>query len=208
MVFKGRIDCDARARIYYLSRVRGLSVRKVAELCGVSRSSVFRIAQEGGVNKCPLRPASRKGRPRKLTERQKRLIIKSIVTLRTEEGNFSAARIMEQAGIDNFEVPVRTVTRFLNEKGYYYLQARKKGLLKREDLKTRLSFAKWCKKDLPENFGLSVYRSFWTELDLPTNQIHVNKLAQQRGGHGERYQRDLSWVVHPRDEKRELAEKC
>ena len=29
------------------------------------------------------------------------------------------------------------------EKGYYYLQARKKGLLKRDDLKTRLSFAKW-----------------------------------------------------------------
>jgi len=51
MVFKGRIDCDAKARIYYLSHVRGLSVRKVADLCGVSRSSVFRIAQEGGVNK-------------------------------------------------------------------------------------------------------------------------------------------------------------
>lgn len=50
MVFKGRIDCDARARIYYLSHVRGLSVRKVAHLCGVSRSSVFRIAHEGGVN--------------------------------------------------------------------------------------------------------------------------------------------------------------
>jgi len=31
----------------------------------------------------------------------------------------------------------------------------KKGLLKRDDLKTRLSFAKWCKKNLPENY--------WTE---------------------------------------------
>ena len=62
---------------------------------------------------------------------------------------------MEQAGIYNFEVSVRRVTRFLNYIGYYYLQARKKGLLKREDLKTRLSFAKWCKKDLPGKF--------WTE---------------------------------------------
>ena len=155
MVFKGRIDHDARARIYYLSRVRGFSVRKIADLCGISRSSVFRIAQEGHVNKRSLRPASRRGRPRKLTERQKHLITRSIVTLRTEEGNFSAACIMKQAGINNSEVSVRTVTRFLNEKGYYYLQARKKGLLKRDDLKTRLSFAKWCKKDLPENF--------WTE---------------------------------------------
>ena len=130
-------------------------MRKVAELCGVSRSSVFRIAQERGVIKGPLKPASRKGRPTKLTEREKRLITGSIETLRTEEGNFSAARIMEQAGINNSEVSVRTVTRFLNEKRYYYLQARKKGLLKRDNLKTRLSFAKWCKKDLPENF--------WTE---------------------------------------------
>ena len=155
MVFKGRIACDARAPIYYLSHVPGLSVRKVADLCGVSCSSVFRIAQEGGVNKRSLRPASRKGHPRKLTERQRRLITRGIVTLRTEEGNFSAARIMERPGIDNSEVSVRTVTRFLNEKGYYHFQARKKGLLKRDDLKTRLSFAKWCKRDLPENF--------WTE---------------------------------------------
>ena len=43
---------------------------------------------------------------------------------------------MEHAGIDNSEASVKTVTRFLNEKGYYYLQARKKGLLKRDDLKT------------------------------------------------------------------------
>ena len=91
-------------------------MRKVTDICGVSRSSVFRIAQEGGVNKRSLRPVSRKGRPTKLTERQKHLIIRSIVTLRTEEGNFSAARIMEQAGIHNAEVSVRTLTRFLNEK--------------------------------------------------------------------------------------------
>ena len=69
MVFKGRIDCDARVRIYCLSHVRGLSVHKVADLCVVSRSSVFRIAHEGGVDKQSPRPASRKGGPRKLTER-------------------------------------------------------------------------------------------------------------------------------------------
>lgn len=91
-------------------------MRKVAHLCGVSRSSVFRIAHEGGENKRSLRPASRKGRPRKLTERQKRLITRSILTLRTEEGNFSAARIMEHAGIDNSEVSVRTKERASKER--------------------------------------------------------------------------------------------
>ena len=87
---------------------------------------------------------------------------------------------MEHAGIDNFEALVKTVTRFLNEKGYYYLQARKKGLLKRYDLKTSLSFAKWCKKDLPENF--------WTELDLPTNQILVSKLESVKTCSGHQLQ--------------------
>ena len=51
IIFKGRIDCDARAHIYYLSHIRGLSVRKVADLCGLSRSSVSRTTQGGGVNK-------------------------------------------------------------------------------------------------------------------------------------------------------------
>ena len=84
---------------------------KVADICGVSRSSVSRIAQEDGVNKRSLRPASRKGHPTKLTERQKHLIIRSIIMLRTEEGNFSAVHIMEQAGIcDIAEVSVRTLT--------------------------------------------------------------------------------------------------
>jgi len=102
MVFKGRIDCDARAPTYCLSHVRGLSVGKVANLCGVSRSSVFRIAQGGGVNR-------RSGIQEKLTERQKCLITRGIVTLRTEAGNFSAAGIMEHPGIDNSEVSVKVV---------------------------------------------------------------------------------------------------
>ena len=109
MVFKGSIDCDARAPTYCLRHIRGLSVGKVANLCGVSRSSVFRLAQGGGVNKRSLRPASRKGHPRKLTERKKRLITRGIVTLRTEAGNFSAAGIMEHPGIDNSVDSVKVV---------------------------------------------------------------------------------------------------
>ena len=100
--------------------------------------------------------------------------------LRTKVGNFSAVRIMEQAGIDSSEVLVRTVTRLLNEKGYYYFQAQKNGLLKTDDLKTRLSFAKWCKKISLKIFGLSIYHSFWTELGLPPNQIPVTKATKGR----------------------------
>ena len=44
---------------------------------------------------------SRKERRSKLTEKQKHLITRRILTLRTEEANFSSARIMEQTGIEN-----------------------------------------------------------------------------------------------------------
>ena len=94
MVFEERIDCDARARIYYLSHVR-LSLHKVADLSGISLSIVFRIAQGGGVNKQSLWPASRKGRLRKLTERQKRLITRGIVTLRTASWSMQELTILK-----------------------------------------------------------------------------------------------------------------
>lgn len=179
-------------------------MRKLADLCGVSYSSVFRIAQESGLNKHSLKLASRRGHPRNPMERQKHLIIRSTVMLRTEQGIFSVGLIMKQAGINNSEVLVRTITRFLNEKSYYCLQAQKEGLPKRVDLKTKLTFAKWCKKDNLRIVGLIIYCPSWRELDLPTNQIPVSKLAQQRG-HGQRYQRDLPWAVLPRDEKKELS---
>ena len=46
MVFKGRIDSDIRARVFYLRHIQSLSVRKVADLCNVSFSSVLRISEE------------------------------------------------------------------------------------------------------------------------------------------------------------------
>ena len=46
MVFTARIDCDTRAKVYYLTNVKGFSTRKVAELCDVSRESVVRIGRK------------------------------------------------------------------------------------------------------------------------------------------------------------------
>ena len=43
-----------------------------------------------------------------------------------------------------------------------------------------------ARKSYLKIFGMSICRSFWTELDLPTNPIFVSKLTQQKGGHRER----------------------
>lgn len=158
MVFNGRIDSDIRARVFYLRHIEGLSLRKVADLCNVSLSSVLRISEERRARKIRTKTTTttlRRGRPRKLTNRQGRLILRCMVNLRSEEGNFSAKRIMERAGVSNSNVSVRTVTRFLNENGYFYLQARKKGLLRKDDLTKRLAFVNHCRKTYRDE-------NFWT----------------------------------------------
>lgn len=140
---------------------------------------------------------------KKPTERQRRLITRSIITLRTKEGNFSAVRIMEQAGNDNSEVSLRTVTRFLKWKRLLlFTSTQERAFKKRWSL-----LLNGARNIYLRIFGLSIYHSFWTELDLPTNQISVSKLVQQRGGHGERYQRVLPWVVHQKGRKEGTAGK-
>ena len=52
---------------------------------------------------------------------------------------------MDEAGIQQKDVSVRTVSRFLNSKNYYYLQTRRKGLMTAEDHSKRVKFAKYMK---------------------------------------------------------------
>ena len=73
--------------------------------------------------------------------------MRAIQGLREKEGNFSCRRIMQEAGISVKDVSVRTVSRFLNSQGYYYLSARKKGVLTVTDMKKRLQFARRMRKD-------------------------------------------------------------
>ena len=73
-------------------------------------------------------------------------ILQSQLKLLEKEGNFSCQKIMQEAGISVKDVSVRTVSRFLNSQGYYYLQARKKGVLTVTDMKKRLQFARRMRK--------------------------------------------------------------
>ena len=62
---------------------------------------------------------------------------------------------MEEAGIQQKDVSVRTVSRFLNSKNYYYLQTRRKGLMTAEDHSKRVKFAKYMKANYSQEI--------WTE---------------------------------------------
>ena len=71
----------------------------------------------------------------KLSARDGRQLVRAIQGLPEKEGNFSCQRIMQEAGISVKDVSVRTVSRFLNAQGYYYLQVHKKGVLTVSDMK-------------------------------------------------------------------------
>ena len=133
MVFKGIIDSVTRARAYYLCRVKGLSVRTVASMCKISAASVYRIAHEKTYKRHTSEETCKRGRKNRLGDRDKRQLIRCITVLRKREGNFTCKALMEEAGIQQRDVSVRTVSRFLNSQQYYYLQTRRKGPMAAED---------------------------------------------------------------------------
>lgn len=147
------IDPKTRAVIYHLAKIKGLSMRQVARECNVSVTTVWRIKhfefqrkKGGGRNR-----NGNMGRPRKLTSREERKLLRGIHILRVQEGGFTIKRLMNNAHIDHTKVSVTTVQRFLNKQGYFCLQARKKGLMTQKDLKNRSHFARKMRKDYTED---------------------------------------------------------
>ena len=62
---------------------------------------------------------------------------------------------MDEARIQQKDVSVRTVSRFLNSQNYYYFQTRKRGLMTVEDHIKRVKFAKYTKANYSQEI--------WTE---------------------------------------------
>lgn len=171
------IDAETKALIYTLATFQGLSFRKVAKECNVSKTTVSRIANKKRVEK--KSGPDLRGRPRKLSERERRNLKRALLYLREVEGNFSIKRLMHQAGIHH--VSESTVSRFLHSEGYFYLQARKKGLISEDDIRLRLAFAKRILKEKP--------RDFWTRriafyLDGTSFAYKRNPMDQARAPKG------------------------
>lgn len=203
MVFKCKIDSVTRARVYYLCKIQGFPIRKVARMCHISRGSVWRIKKEGLRENKEYMEHGRKGRPPKLSARDGRQLVRAIKRLRGREGNFSCQRIMQEARISPQDVSVRTVTRFLNSQGFYYLQARKKGVLKADDMKKRLMFARKIKKKTMElTSGLKESLSILIVCRMPITEIHWTMLWLIRDEFGENGPKDIPLVAWRKGKKK------
>ena len=94
--------------------------------CNISRASVYRLKKDyySGQVKHVWNNVS--GRPHKLTKRDERKLLRAMLSLRKEEGQFSSCQLMERAGIGKDAVSNRTIRRVLRRNGFFYLQAQKK----------------------------------------------------------------------------------
>ena len=93
------------------------------------------------------------GRPRKVDQRSVRVLIRNLKNSRKINANVTVNSIVGNSGLSAF-ASRRTFSRVLNEEGYKFRQARKKGLVTEKDRRLRMKYARNMK-----HHGVS----FWTE---------------------------------------------
>ena len=152
MVYISKTTAEERAFIRFLCMEKRYSLREIAGKVRRSAATVRRVLKESysasrHSRTHPNVTYVRRGRPRKLSSREERLLIRALHKLRRTEGTFTAKRLMNEANIAESNVSVRTVARFLNSKVYFYLQARKKGLLTNNDNNLRVAFSKKVREE-------------------------------------------------------------
>ena len=146
MVFTGTISPEKRALGVFLRTERNASFREIALKCGISKSSAQRLCTNISCPRKERAQVQKKGRPRKVCERDMRVIIRTLKRLRETNVNFTVKQLVHESGVDFTGASERTFSRRLNEKGYKFLVARKKGLVTYKDCMARLSYARKMKR--------------------------------------------------------------
>ena len=178
MTRKNRLPKETSVYMKFMYHEKGMRGKKLVKAFPkYSKATVYRHAKLPFEEKPSLdKRNSNRGRPRKLTARDERNLIRQLRLCRERMGSFGTSTLRTAADIDP-NISLWTIRRALKRHGYLYLQSRKKGLLTKRDLTRRYRFA--CKiKKLPlRNFwenGISFYFD-------GTSFVHkTNPLAQAR----------------------------
>ena len=125
-----------------LLRQRKLSLRRIAAMSGMSKSSVHRVCKRnkilrhGDGSKCECCETRRKpGCKPKLNVRDKHMLLRTLHIMRRTRRQITVMSLVREAGLDPTLVHRRTFSKYLNALGFKFLQVRKKGLLSDEDKK-------------------------------------------------------------------------
>ena len=152
MVYTRRISAEQRAKVCFLKENTKLSLREIARKCEISKTSVGRICNESSKGQSQGKNSSKKlGRPRKISDRDGRALIRTLERLRGRGANITVKNVVKESGVSMEVAHRRTFSRFLNEKGYRYFVARRKGILYEKDRNIRLKYARKMKRELATN---------------------------------------------------------
>ena len=134
------IDKQTSIYLRYLHQEGGVSKAELARRYPQHATrSIYRHATKD-INEKPDKRKHNRGRPKKLSDRDERVIINTMKNLRTNVASFTAKKIQEEANVTN--VSTKTIHRVLHKNGYHYLHSRKKGLVTQKDKIKRLKWAK------------------------------------------------------------------
>ena len=139
-----KMDLKTSLKLRILHHECGVSCYQLAKRYGrhYSERTIYRHAKRAVDEKDVFdRRKENKGRPKKLTMRMERIIIRTLLRLRREQVGFSSQKIRETAGLP-LHISSRDIKRCLGKYGYNYVQSRKKGLLSSKDKILRTKFAR------------------------------------------------------------------
>lgn len=202
MVLKRATGNALRGYILYKINNKMCTAQQLAKEVGLSRSTIFRIKRKGIEGLKEKTKKCSPGRPRKLSSRTERNVIRIFKNLRAENPNFSSVHLYEKSKLQQFGISNRTLRRILHKHGYGSRTTRRKGILLPRDVKHRLAFAKRVKKERSKDFWTKEL-SFY--LDGVSFYYKRNPAAQARAPQTKIWRkktRDCRWGVQQRARKK------
>ena len=149
MVYTGTISPKQPARVCFLTENTGVSLHEIARKHEISKSSVARMCNTTSDQRSLVEKVTRKsGRPRKISERDCRALIRGLQRLRLRGGDVTVKTVVQESGCSFQKAHPRTFSRFLNDKGYGYMIARRKGIVSEKDRRIRLQYARKMEHEL------------------------------------------------------------
>ena len=155
-----QVPLKVSVHVRYLYQEKDIREKELLKMYPkLSKVTIYRRTKKPVADKTVNKRNHNHGRPRKISPRDKRLILYQIALLREQYGFFTIKRLTVSAGVRK-DVSDETVRRVLRRTGYQFLHSRKKSLLKKVDLKKRRKFARKVTKILSHKFweeGISFY---------------------------------------------------
>ena len=103
MVFTAKIDPETRAFVRFAVKCKRMCIKDILQEAKILRPSLYRILN-APTSQMPTKVGQGRrhaiGRPRKLSAREERVLLREIPKLRKTEGKFTIKRLMQKAGLN------------------------------------------------------------------------------------------------------------